>query len=405
MSTWENNDRDVMRWLRTAYSATKNDTDTTTMDAISNIIISSYCSPGPIKDMSMSQVIDAVIGILYYFFCNLKQNRTYDDVEVFVDVIEALRNRSFILATWNLPVDEIDCDEFKQDVFRPVKTDHVLFLDDNKGGFDSDDDDNGIEDQSLLKLKTAITNTRLRLQEEMDRRANQQLVASTFSFATMMTYYFKDIDEGLEMIKETESYAEYPFDKCDFDNLRRFLYAKFKASPKIALTAQAWIYKIWMMSSFLKSTEIRTRQPQVTFENTMTFLFNAAETNMTMPTNVDEMMTKNKRLYSDCLLNAYSSECPSGDFIGTLMTKQKKYGLSIEYIQIAGMWVLRDSKKTFKCPSLCHAFFLARITMLNTNNGKMKNRIIKFNRNDYKLFNIPETVDFDVLDEYLPLDI
>jgi hypothetical protein len=326
------------------------------------------------------------------------------NIQIFAEVIEALRNRSYVLATWNLPSDEIDCDEFKQEIFKPKKTDHILILGGDGPDYDSENETEK-EDQLLLKLKNAINNTRMMVSDELSRREHDQLVAASFEFAKMMTYYFKDIDDNIDILKEVESYAEFPLGKCDFNNLRNFLCIEFCDSPKLAATGQAWIYKMWMMPSFIKSTQIRTRQPTVTMDDVMTFIFNAPETNITVPTTIKDMMSVDMRLYSDCLLHAYSKQCPSGDFIEALMTKDKSFGLSIQYIQIIGTWVLRDSKKVFKCPSLCHAFLLSRITMLNRHDGKLKNRVIKFNKNDYKLFNIPETIDFDVLDEYLPLDV
>ncbi len=398
-SNWQNNDLDTLRWLRIAYEVSDyNDDDehdpSDTCEKIKSFIPSACYCPLPIHQMTMSQLIDSIVGIQYCFFYCTSPERDTNWVQPFLPVIESLRKRAYFLSTWNLSPDIIDQIEYQSAAFGET----------NEGALPSEEDyfsdeENRKNASVRLQLKKKILEAR---QSMPGFPLLTRIVCASFGFSTVMLYSFKDFDDSIANLSELISYDEYPFPDCDLSKLRKFLCSSFKESPaqKIQEMAKSWKNKTTIMQSFKTSAMVRTRQPNMSINDTMTFNFTFNDPNDKIPESISQMMKINNHLYSDCLLNSYSKQCNmTGDFIESLI-RPVGCGIRLEYIPITGTWLVQEGNMKIICPSMCHAFYLIRKKMTQEGvSSKVRNHQQE-NKNIEK-FNLPEIVEFDVIDEHL----
>lgn len=393
-----------MRWLRLAYEVSdytddqQEDPNDTCEKIKSFLPVACYCSV-PIHLMTMTQLLESIVGIQYCLFYCPSPERDMNWVQPFLPVIESLRKRAYFLSTWNLSPEILDQIEYQNPVFGET----------NEGALPSEEDyfsdeDNRKSIRVRLQLKKRIEEVR---QNMSGFPILTRVVSTSQGFATVMLYCFKDFDDSIAKLSDLIMYDEFPFPGCDLSKLRRFLCSFFKESPaqKIHEMAKSWKNKTTIMPSFKTAAMVRTRQPHMSINDVTTFNFPFTDPEERIPESINQMMKMNARLYSDCMLNSYSKQCETGDFIESLV-RPVGCGLRLEYIPITGVWLVQEGETKIICPSMCHAFYLIRRKMTQDGvSSKVRNHrshAEQENRNIQK-FNLPEIVEFDVIDEHLSI--
>jgi hypothetical protein len=407
---WEDNNRDILKWIRVAYEdsdplKTQHYHDDSTNDLLKKIIIPIYYTDTPISSMSLSQFLDTINGFLYYIFCQPDSKRDNTWVDSISSLLEQLRTKAYYFAVNQLPTSILDVVEFQTQPYNTTNPENIP---------DEEDYNSDSEKRALSKQKEEFRRKILEMKskslfEVMNHNASQIKCAS-FEYSDIMANYFKEIDFELKKTSEISSidfYHGLNFETIDLVKLRKFLCEFFKNSPKLKDMAKTWNDFLYCKECFIHSVCIRTNQSSRINQSTvMTYMFSDERSDQAIPCNIKEMMKSNNRLYSDCLLYCYSKQSSRGDFIGALIRPKTIGGVCMNYISTTGEWevtIPENNGVPFRFPSLCHGFSYIRKEMKNQTKLVYPKNVPKgFSIVDESdLFNLPEIIDFDQMDEYV----
>lgn len=402
---WEDNDKDILKWIRIAYDSDEMETySPNDRILLKQILLPIYYSETPLNSMSLSQFFDTMNGVMYYMFCqpDAKRDRTW--VETIKPLINNLRNRAYYYAVNQLPTSILDVVEFHLPLYNTTTPENIP---------DEEDYHSDSEKKTSCKqredIKRKIMEMKSRSLLDIMNCNNFQYKCTTFEYSNIMANYFREIDLELKKTYELHDVhfiRDLNIKTFDLTKLRKFLCDFFKNSPKIKEMTKKWIDYLNCKKCFAHSVSIRTNQSsKVNCSTVMTYMFAGDDISQILPSNIKEMMKMNNRLYSDCLLFSYSKQSSRGDFINALIRPKSIGGVCINYISTTGEWEVKlpGDNMLFRFPSLCHGFYFIRSQMQDqTKLLCPKNTPKGFTFVDEnELFNLPEIVDFDQMDEYL----